>query len=663
MRKAISTLALAAAFSALQPLAQAKVKLHSIGDSTMQTYEASSTDKRGWGQMLQQFFDPEYITVNNRGKAGASSKSFYLESPYWATMVATKSSATTIEAGDYVIIQFAHNDGKSYGMDGDSVKAYYQSIGDAASASATDYRGTTPHTTFKKYIRAFIDETKARGAKPIVVTPICRKYFSGTTAIRRNGMHDLGDNYSLLTENGPTTGNKLPLSDRTMDYAQALIDVAAEYEDVPVIDITQKTAQMYISYGEAYCTAQLFCKDDSTHPIAMGATLIARAFAQAVKNGENAIGQAQTKVSAEQKAQSDAILAELAQHVVVSNEISFSPQSGDLGKAYSGQTLTKEFAVSAFGLAQESGSVTFTAEGAFSISADKEGWGQTVDVAYTGSNLITTIYVRATLNGTGTITGSLTASDGTHAQSIALSAEVITLGEGSEECRVFWPMDGGNAATTTGAIEALDQTWSNMYARDYNNINKAAIWPEASGYDATRKVQRNCTLEDMWPAGEIDEVSTRYIQLGVKAPAQTAIDIDRLTMYVAGAGGSGMRCKIYYSLDSLFSSSTQIAEMASMAGNTAYLIEQSLVERIEDGGALYIRIYPWYNGGAANAKTICLADVEVHGFASAATTTAIEEIRSPKASAAESPAFDLLGRPASSSKGLRISQGRKLIQQ
>lgn len=57
--------------------------VHTIGDSTMADYNESTTDQRGWGQMFQQFFD-ETITVNNRGKSGASSKSFYEESAYWA---------------------------------------------------------------------------------------------------------------------------------------------------------------------------------------------------------------------------------------------------------------------------------------------------------------------------------------------------------------------------------------------------------------------------------------------------------------------------------------------------------------------------------------------------------------------------------------------------
>lgn len=59
--------------------------VHTIGDSTMADYNESTTDQRGWGQMFQQFFD-ETITVNNRGKSGASSKSFYEESAYWPSV-------------------------------------------------------------------------------------------------------------------------------------------------------------------------------------------------------------------------------------------------------------------------------------------------------------------------------------------------------------------------------------------------------------------------------------------------------------------------------------------------------------------------------------------------------------------------------------------------
>ena len=95
-------------------------RVHTIGDSTMDgTYDVTSTDKRGWCMMLQSFLDKEQITVNNRGKAGASTKSFYKEAGYWPTLVTGGSNA--MSAGDYLVIQFAHNDGKHNGVDGDEL--------------------------------------------------------------------------------------------------------------------------------------------------------------------------------------------------------------------------------------------------------------------------------------------------------------------------------------------------------------------------------------------------------------------------------------------------------------------------------------------------------------------------------------------------------------
>ena len=193
--------------------ATAAIKVHTIGDSTMANYDESSTDKRGWCQMLQQFFNADEVVINNRGKSGASSKSFYQEAAYWKTVIAG------VNEGDYVLIQFAHNDEKNGGLDGDTLKAY--TIAQGGDASSIDYRGTTANGTFKKFIRAYIEETKAKGGKPIIVTPICRKYFSGNT-IRRNGMHDLGDSFSIL---GSSSKGSVPESDNTHDYAQALRDV------------------------------------------------------------------------------------------------------------------------------------------------------------------------------------------------------------------------------------------------------------------------------------------------------------------------------------------------------------------------------------------------------------------------------------------------------
>lgn len=564
--------------------ATAAIKVHTIGDSTMADYDENSTDKRGWCQMLQQFFDASEVIINNRGKSGASSKSFYLEAPYWKTVIAG------VNAGDYVLIQFAHNDEKNGGLDGDDVIAHAKANGE--SSDGIDYRGTTASGTFKKYIRAYIDETKAKGGKPIIVTPICRKYFNGST-IRRNGMHDLGDSFSIL---GSTNKGSVPESDNTHDYAQALRDVAAEYEDIPVIDLTLMTRDMYLSYGESYCTENLFCSGDNTHPAKMGATLIARLAAQ------------------EMKAQGI-----LADHIIVGTDITFSPTTGDFGKGYTGQTLTKEFNVSAFGLASQKGTFTFTVSKGFEVSTDKVNYAQNVTADYTAGNLITTVYIRTTFASPGTTTGTLTATDGTVNRELSLTAECVNL-NGGEEVSLLWPLTADANPVATGPCTAVEETWTGMELQKYSSINNKAVWPAESGRDTSHQTQRNVIEGGEWPAGEIDEVSTRYIQFGMTAPTETTIDIDKISLYVAGAGGSGMRCKIYYATDADFSDATLIQEFSSMAGNTVYPVEAIPVVSIKDGQSLYLRIYPWYSS-AATGKTICLSDVYIHGMAKKAGET------------------------------------------
>ena len=366
-------------------ITEAKKKLHTIGDSTMANYSTDgSTDKRGWAQMLQQFFNTDNVTVNNRGKSGASSKSFYLESAYWPTMVTGGSDQ--MQSGDYLLIQFAHNDEKNGGADGDTVKAYYTYIGDATTAATVDYRGTTASGTYKDYIRKYINEAKAMGVTPVVVGPICRKYFSADEkSITRRGQHDLGDSYTLCDGKTYSEKNSVSASDDTYDYVAQAKAVAYEYDDVPFINLTETTANLYVSYGQSYCTENVFCNDDSTHPNLLGATLIARAFAQQL------INQAASETDPKRKA----VLEALAADAIVSNEISFNPVSGDLGEGYIGMSLTKEYSVSAFGLASETGSVTFSVTDGFKVSTDKTNWQSSVEVPYTGSSLISTIYVRA----------------------------------------------------------------------------------------------------------------------------------------------------------------------------------------------------------------------------------------------------------------------------
>lgn len=568
------------------------IKVHTIGDSTMATYSESTTVTRGWGQMFQQFFT-DAVTVNNRAKSGASSKSFYEEAAYW------ESVKKQIQPGDYVLIQFAHNDEKNDGMDGDEVKAYYESIGDQAKADATDYRGTTASGTYKEYLRKYVEETRALGATPVLVGAICRKYFTGST-IRRNGRHDLGDDFSLLTASGIKEGNKVGEDDHTYDYPYQMRLVADEM-GVSYIDLTTATKELYESYGDAKANELLFDGDGSTHTSAMGATLIARLCAQLL--------------------QKQGILTE---YINLTSDLSVNPSKADLGEAYKGQTVVKEFQISGFDLQPAEGNVTITASKGLQVSADGESYSGSISMSYKEGNMIGTFYARCEFAEEGPINEEITVTSGDKTITIPVTGTSIVL-EGGVPVQAYWRLEKDDECEVTGPMNTLGQSYSGMTLQKYSAPNTNTTWPEWTGFDASRKTQRNVIEGESWPAGEIDEVSTRYIEFAVQPAKGTTFKVDSMSMFVCGCGGNGMCCKIYYSKEENFANPVNIFEMKSMPANNMQYVCSMPVLSVNEGETLRIRVYPWYNN-AATGKTICLSDVTIHGIAVDSTTGISSEL-------------------------------------
>lgn len=568
------------------------IKVHTIGDSTMATYSESTTVTRGWGQMFQQFFT-DAVTVNNRAKSGASSKSFYEEAAYW------ESVKKQIQPGDYVLIQFAHNDEKNDGMDGDEVKAYYESIGDQAKADATDYRGTTASGTYKEYLRKYVEETRALGATPVLVGAICRKYFTGST-IRRNGRHDLGDDFSLLTASGIKEGNKVGEDDHTYDYPYQMRLVADEM-GVSYIDLTTATKELYESYGDAKANELLFDGDGSTHTSAMGATLIARLCAQLL--------------------QKQGILTE---YINLTSDLSVNPSKADLGEAYKGQTVVKEFQISGFDLQPAEGNVTITASKGLQMSADGESYSDSISMSYKEGNMIGTFYARCEFAEEGPINEEITVTSGDKTITIPVTGTSIVL-EGGVPVQAYWRLEKDDECEVTGPMNTLGQSYSGMTLQKYSAPNTNTTWPEWTGFDASRKTQRNVIEGESWPAGEIDEVSTRYIEFAVQPAKGTTLKVDSMSMFVCGCGGNGMCCKIYYSKEENFANPVNIFEMKSMPANNMQYVCSMPVLSVNEGETLRIRVYPWYNN-AATGKTICLSDVTIHGIAVDSTTGISSEL-------------------------------------
>lgn len=576
----------AAAVAACTALCVQARKVHTIGDSTMATYDPNTTVTRGWGQMFQQFFKGD-VTVNNRAKNGASSKSFYKESAYW------QSVKKQIEPGDYVLIQFAHNDEKSNGCDGDELKAYYQSIGDEAKANACDYRGTTASGTYKDYLRKYVEETRALGATPVLVGAICRKYFDGST-IRRNGRHDLGDKFDKIEGGKLTTGNKVAADDHTYDYPYQMQEVAKEL-GVQYLDLTTATKELYESYGDAKANALLFDGNGSTHTSAMGATLIARLAAQLM-----------------QKA------GILTENINLTSDFSVNPSTVDLGQAYKGQTVVREVSVNGFDLVPAEGNVSITASNGLKVSADGNDYSSIATLAYKEGNLIGSFKTSYEFAAAGDINECITVSCGDKTVTIPVVGKCVELADGVA-ASAYWRLEKDDNCTVEGPVDPIGETYSEMKLQKYSSPNANTTWPEGTGFDATRKTQRNIIEGESWPAGEIDEVSTRWIEFAVKPAKGTTFNVNEISLYVCGCGGNGMHCKIYYSKEADFANAVNIADFSgSMKANDMMEVKATPVIELSEGETLRLRVYPWY-GSAATGKTICLSDVKVAGVAVSAT--------------------------------------------
>ena len=226
------------------PMYGAKRKVHTIGDSTMSEYKPAATPKRGWGMYLQAFFNTDEVEVNNRGKSGASTRTFYETENLWASV------KKQMKAGDYLIIQFAHNDEKCKGEDVYEENARLRAAGQD---TLTDMRGTEPNTTYKEFLRTYIREAREMGVTPILMSPICRAYFQKDGTINDEGRHVLS-------------------ADK--DYVRSMREVAEEMM-VPFLDMTARSKELYEQQGKEFCMSQYFNCGDKTHTSAEGGKAIA----------------------------------------------------------------------------------------------------------------------------------------------------------------------------------------------------------------------------------------------------------------------------------------------------------------------------------------------------------------------------------------------------
>lgn len=225
----------------------AQVRILTIGDSTMADYDVEKrtgeNEMRGWGQMLPLFLT-NGAKSENAAKNGRSSKSFYYE--FWLEL------RNTLKPGDYVFIQFGHNDEKNQGLD--------------TNPADTKERGTAAWGQYQEYLTRYVSESRERGAIPVLMTPIvrCLPEDSDTTRLSGTGLHNLRE----------IAGN-----DSTMNYPMAMRALARKL-NVPLVDMTALTEKLVLEYGPVKARRIIYAKNDNTHLKAKGGILFARLAVQ-----------------------------------------------------------------------------------------------------------------------------------------------------------------------------------------------------------------------------------------------------------------------------------------------------------------------------------------------------------------------------------------------
>jgi lysophospholipase L1-like esterase len=169
---------------------QKKITVFTIGDSTMAHYDSTKDLRCGWAEKLPLFFN-ENVTIANFAKSGRSSKSF-IDEGLWQEVI------TKVQPGDYVIIQFGHNDEK------------YKD----------PKRYTQPWTTYSDNLKRFATETREKGGLAILCTPIVRRSFESDGSVKNS--HG--------------------------EYPDAARKVAADMK-IPLVDLTNATKKLVESYG------------------------------------------------------------------------------------------------------------------------------------------------------------------------------------------------------------------------------------------------------------------------------------------------------------------------------------------------------------------------------------------------------------------------------
>ncbi len=218
-----------------------KIRVFTIGDSTV----AKGKDGiQGWGAEIDKYFDSTRVMVVNKARGGRSSRTYMYEGIWHETL-------KEIKPGDYVLVQFGHNDGGA--IDKEKMRGSIKGTGtDSIIVQREDGKTEIVHS-YGWYLTKYIKDAKALGATPIVCSPIPRREWTENKIIRASE-----------------------------DYGKWAKEVA-EKENVCFIDLNEIVALKYEALGQDTVAAEFFL-EDHTHTTAKGADLNAQSVVEGLKD-------------------------------------------------------------------------------------------------------------------------------------------------------------------------------------------------------------------------------------------------------------------------------------------------------------------------------------------------------------------------------------------